>query len=303
MLHFYFRQVICLGLLTTFLLLSCVSEPKKRPSTNSKGHRYTYHQLSEGRQAKAGEHILYHVYQRADDSLINSSRQRPVQPRLVVPDSTRALELRNPINEALLRMAIGDSLTISIPMTEVPQRPEGFKDYQYLHFDLIVTGIQSAEDFRQQLEQERQKANNRRSANQSRKSIVENQLTATIAAYHNRSLKDTLIKKTSGLKYCVHVKGSGALPKPGDLIQVHFYSMLPNGKMLTHNFDETRPYQFYLGEGSVIPAWEEAMAELPPGSRATLFVPPDLAYGEAGQPPAIPAKTELVYYVEILKKE
>jgi len=40
---------------------------------------------------------------------------------------------------------------------------------------------------------------------------------------------------------------------------------------------------------------------LPKGSKATIFVPYALAYGEAGSPPMIPAKSDLVFYIEIIE--
>lgn len=297
----HFRLACVLVLMTILALNSCLSDKRDYPDVNSQGHRYTYHYHSNGRQARAGEHILYHVYQRADDSLVNNSRARPIQPRLVVPDSSQAKKLRNPINEALLRMAVGDSLTISIPMNEIAQRPAGFSDYQYLHFDLVVTDIQSAEKFRQEIEDERQRSTNRRDISQSRKKEIKTQLLRTLTAYMKGALDDSLKEKPSGLKYYVHELGNGALPKAGELIRVYFYCMFPSGETLTHTFDHGEPYQFLLNEGTVIPAWEEAMADLPPGSRATLFVPPHLAYGEDGKPPSIPPKTELIYYIEVLE--
>ena len=271
------------------------------PKVNSQGHRYTYHHHAKGRIAKAGEHILYHVYQRVDDSLVNNSRSRPIQPRLVVPDSSQAKKLRNPINEALLRMSVGDSLTISIPMNEVAQRPTGFSEYQFLHYDLVITSIQSAETFRQEMEDERQRSTNRRDISQSRKEKIKTQLLRTLTAYKNQSLLDSLTENPSGLKYYVHELGKGKIPQSGDLVKVYFYSMFPSGETLANTFDHGEPYQFLLNEGTVIPAWEEAMAKLPAGSRVTLFVPPHLAYGEEGRSPSIPPKTELVYYIEILE--
>jgi FKBP-type peptidyl-prolyl cis-trans isomerase len=51
----------------------------------------------------------------------------------------------------------------------------------------------------------------------------------------------------------------------------------------------------------VIPGWDEGVALLNEGSKATLFIPYALAYGEAGSPPVIPAKSDLVFYIEVNK--
>ena len=44
---------------------------------------------------------------------------------------------------------------------------------------------------------------------------------------------------------------------------------------------------------------DEGIALLKEGSKATLFIPYELGYGETGSPPTIPAKAELIFYVEL----
>jgi len=54
----------------------------------------------------------------------------------------------------------------------------------------------------------------------------------------------------------------------------------------------------------VIAGWDEGIALLKQGAKATFFIPSALAYGEAGSPPVIPANAELAFYVvldEVLK--
>ena len=49
----------------------------------------------------------------------------------------------------------------------------------------------------------------------------------------------------------------------------------------------------------VIAGWDEGFGLLNPGTKATLFIPSDLGYGERGSPPVIPAGADLIFYVEL----
>ena len=51
---------------------------------------------------------------------------------------------------------------------------------------------------------------------------------------------------------------------------------------------------FKLGEGSVIPGWEEGMLGMCVGESRLLVVPPHLAYGKRGAGAVIPAGKEKI---------
>ncbi len=101
----------------------------------------------------------------------------------------------------------------------------------------------------------------------------------------------------SGLQYKVIKAGKGAKPKPDDVVSVNYHASFVNGV----EFEASGEKPFVTAVNQVIPGWEEALQMMDVGSKWQLFIPPDLAYGEQGSPPAIGPNTTLVFELELLQ--
>jgi len=104
----------------------------------------------------------------------------------------------------------------------------------------------------------------------------------------------------TGLKYVDHVIGTGATPKKGERVSVHYTGRLMDGKKFDSSVDRGQPFQFRIGVGQVIRGWDEGIATMKVGGKRTLTIPPDLGYGATGFPGAIPPNATLVFDVELL---
>ncbi|HHJ51227.1 MAG TPA: FKBP-type peptidyl-prolyl cis-trans isomerase [Phaeodactylibacter sp.] len=125
-------------------------------------------------------------------------------------------------------------------------------------------------------------------------------LTETLEAYKAGTLGTQLQKTESGLEYVVLEEGNGPKPQSGQMVTVEYIGVLKeDGKKFDESITRVPPFSFAVGKGQVIPGWDEGIELLSQGSEAVLFIPYQLAYGEAGSPPVIPEKADLVFYVEL----
>ena len=96
--------------------------------------------------------------------------------------------------------------------------------------------------------------------------------------------------------------GTGAAPKAGQTVSVHYTGWLTDGKKFDSSVDRGRPFEFPLGQGRVIKGWDEGVATMKVGGKRRLVIPEALGYGEEGSSPQIPPKAGLKFEVELLEK-
>ncbi len=75
-----------------------------------------------------------------------------------------------------------------------------------------------------------------------------------------------------------------------------------DGKKFDSSFDHpnAEPFTLPIGVHRVIPGWDTGFAGMHVGGKRRLFIPYQLAYGESGKPPVIPAKADLIFDVELV---
>jgi peptidylprolyl isomerase len=95
-------------------------------------------------------------------------------------------------------------------------------------------------------------------------------------------------------------EGSGATAKAGDAVTVNYVGVnYKTGKEFDASWDRGEPFTFTLGAGEVIPGWDQGVEGMKVGGRRELIIPPELGYGSAGAPPAIPPNETLVFVVDL----
>ncbi|MBI2389538.1 MAG: FKBP-type peptidyl-prolyl cis-trans isomerase [Deltaproteobacteria bacterium] len=96
------------------------------------------------------------------------------------------------------------------------------------------------------------------------------------------------------------VVGTGAEAHKGSAVSVHYVGQLQDGTVFDSSRARDQPFTFIIGQGKVIRGWEQGVPGMRVGGKRKLIVPPQLGYGEDGQPPKIPGNATLVFEIELL---
>lgn len=112
--------------------------------------------------------------------------------------------------------------------------------------------------------------------------------------------ENNVVTTPSGLKYIELKEGTGATPKTGQTVEVHYTGTLENGTKFDSSRDRNQPFKFKLGVGQVIKGWDEGLSTMKVGGRRQLIIPPELGYGARGAGGVIPPNATLNFDVELL---
>jgi len=106
----------------------------------------------------------------------------------------------------------------------------------------------------------------------------------------------------ASLRYIEIAPGTGVPAAPGKRYTVHYTGWLKDGTKFDSSVDRNQPLDFVQGRRQVIAGWDLGFEGMKVGGKRRLFIPYQLAYGEAGSGP-IPARAELIFDVELLGVE
>jgi len=122
-----------------------------------------------------------------------------------------------------------------------------------------------------------------------------------IKSYIKRHKLDMLETK-SGLWYMISENGNNDKCKKGDTLIMNYTVSLLDGT-ICYSSDSLKEKSFILGKGEVISGLEEGILLLNKSSKAKFIIPPHLAYGLIGDENRIPARTTIIYDIELIKRK
>jgi peptidylprolyl isomerase len=98
--------------------------------------------------------------------------------------------------------------------------------------------------------------------------------------------------------------GSGEEAVRGKKVTVHYVGVaFRSGEEFDASWNRGQPFQFKLGQGQVIPGWDQGVAGMRVGGRRKLTIPSAMAYGARGAGGVIAPHEPLVFVVDLLAVE
>lgn len=102
------------------------------------------------------------------------------------------------------------------------------------------------------------------------------------------------------------IEGDGPAVKEGDTITVDYIGTKWGGEdePFDNSFERGEPAEFQLTRGGLIDGWLKGLEGVAVGSRLLLVIPPELGYGEQGNPQIdVTGKDTLVFLIDVLASD
>jgi peptidylprolyl isomerase len=114
--------------------------------------------------------------------------------------------------------------------------------------------------------------------------------------------EEDLITTDSGLQYIDIVEGDGPTPETGQAVIFHYTGWMEDGSQFDSSLNRGQPVAFQIGDGQVIPGWDEALSTMQVGTKRFLIIPPELGFGEEGAGGGIiPPNATLLFELELVE--
>ncbi|MDI9319675.1 MAG: FKBP-type peptidyl-prolyl cis-trans isomerase [Phycisphaerales bacterium] len=193
--------------------------------------------------------------------------------------------------EVLMMLTVGDSVVIRTELDSNALKQLTFaKATDKIQYQFALKSIKTKEQFEAEVKNA--------AANQAQ---TDDKILTEYFAKNNIKAQKT----ASGLYYVITKKGEGSNATTGQSVTVNYTGKnITDGSVFDSNvdpqFQHVEPFTFNLGQHQVIAGWDEGIALLNKGAKATLYIPSTMAYGAQSPSPKIPANGILIFDVELV---
>ncbi|KAA3652220.1 MAG: hypothetical protein DWP98_01575 [Bacteroidetes bacterium] len=303
------RVIFGLGLVTILSVLFACNKAitSKYPGYDEveTGLFIKYHVKNDtGKMVQVGDIVsMSMIYNIDQDSVLLDTRETGMPVKLRADTG----KFEGDMFGAFLGMHVGDSASIIvnadtfyIKSAGAPESPYFVDSTSMLYFEVkILEAISEAELMAQQQQQNAAQASKEMEALQNY--LAENNITEQ--------------PTESGLIFISKKKGTGKKAVAGKNVKVNYEGRLLDGTYFDTSVEEVAkaqglynegrtyaPFEFGLGQGQVIRGWDEGIAMLSEGGKATLIIPSSIGYGANPRPGGVikPFNT-LIFEVELVE--
>ncbi len=273
--------------------------------TAENGMQIKYYTKLNGLKPKVGDDVTWRIAIHAElatpangktDSVWYSTAKGEEMMGKPMTISLRPSAFKGAPEDGLMLMGKGDSAEFLINVDsffyafdQTKQVPAYVKPHSQLVFKAKLLDVIPAAD----AQKKKDEAN--KSMQKTAEAATETHEKATADYIAKNKLKmDTT---ASGLKWRYVKKGSGAVCKPEDGVEVAYKGSLFDGSI----FDQNENFKLVAGVGQVIRGWDEMLTLMKQGDKVQVIIPFWMAYGEQAMGDKIPPYSTLVFDMELKK--
>ena len=283
------KQSIILLILSVFLSYTACNDKKTKFKTTETGIEYLFiEKFEDGKKPEFSDALYIDAKYYWKDSLLFDSREMGVEFKIPYLEP----KYDGSIDEAFSLFNEGDSAIIRINAISFFKNssngriPDYLEVGDMLEFRIRLIKVLTEEEI----------------------AIEEKELAEKQKQEEMELLNDYLKKENinvepteSGLYFIETQQGTGKQAEAGKTVEVHYTGSLLNGQVFDSSVERNEPFSFKLGVGQVIPGWDEGIALMKVGGKATLVIPSELGYGARGAGGAIPPNSTLIFDVELIE--
>ncbi len=308
-----FERVISVLTVVTLLVTSCGKQVEFE--TTDSGLEYKFVSKGDsGNQPEEGQIVTLNLSMvSAGDSILLEATNMPIQ------RVEQMWNLKGGIEEAFAMLSQGDSLIAKVKAGDLYTRtwqmpvPPNIKEDELITVVIGMKNIYDADEFQRQQAMERVSEIDayRAQSLDDKKGQMDSDI-AEIDAYLEKN-NITAETSKSGMRYVIIEEGTGPKPQVGDQVKVNYTGNVLEGAYFDTSVEEKAkefglhdprrpygPFEFALGTGGVIYGWDEGIALLNQGSKAILYIPSPMAYGDQQRSEVIVANAILEFEVELV---
>ena len=306
-----FNKIVT-GLALTAILAGC--GPKDGFETSDSGLQYKFvTKNSTGQQPSEGQVVTLNLSMQTDDSVLMEASGMPVQ------KIQQTWSVKGGLEEAFAMLSQGDSIVAKVKAGDLFQRTWQMQVPDNIDPEDLITCTIGLQDIYDEEEYRRQQALARVGEIEAYRTQTlfekKQQMDSDIAIIDAYLAKNKIDAQTteSGMRYEILEEGTGPKPEVGDMVSVNYTGNVLEGGYFDTSVEEKakevglynegrdyNPYEFMLGIGGVIHGWDEGIALLNQGTKARLYIPSPMAYGDQQRSEVIVANSILEFEVELV---
>lgn len=257
-----------------------------------------------GTAIKPGDIVKFHLTQQVKDSILSTTHGQFPRYERIDSAVSNSYDVRSIVMETLLNASKGDSIYIKIALDSfIKKDPSILENTPFKKGDILVTGIKVVDVFKSPEEAQGDIEQESRTAFGKDTKIQEQKVKDEKSIEEYLKSKNLNTDRTPWGAYIeVLQRGQGPVPKPGQYAMVKYTGMDMSGKVFdTNNKPGGSLLPVQIGGGGSIIGFEDAVRQMPKGTKARVYIPSVLGYGEMGSPPLIQPNQNLVFEIEVVE--